>query len=165
MQKKCFCYYCAHGLTQKKIEGRVRLFCEKCALPLYENPLPAACLMVVDQNNKLLLVKRSVQPRLGFWCLPGGFMELGESPEETALRELKEETALNGESTKLFQVAANHSDQYHTVIIICYLVKKFSGVPQAGDDASQVKWWSREELPEIAFSSHDQFINAYYKIN
>ena len=92
MRKKTNCPFCADHLVEKFCEGAMRPYCEQCNEPIYENPVPATCLVVVEKSGDLLLVKRRVEPKKGFWCLPGGFMELGESPEQGALRELREET-------------------------------------------------------------------------
>jgi ADP-ribose pyrophosphatase YjhB (NUDIX family) len=138
-----------------------RLFCKKCNQPLYENPVPASCLVVVDKNGEILLVKRSVDPKKGFWCLPGGFMELGETPELAALRELKEETGLSGKIEMLLGVNSNNSPQYNTVLMVGYLVKNYSGTHKAGDDASELAYFHINDLPEIAFESHKSFIRIY----
>lgn len=162
MRKKRFCYYCGAELTQKICEGSLRLFCESCNEPLYENPIPATCLVVVDNRERVLLVKRSVEPKKGFWSLPGGFMELGETPERAALRELKEETGLSGRIDRLLGVSANPSAQYHTVLMVGYLVKRYSGALIAGDDADDANYFYYSEMPEIAFASHVSFIRMYY---
>jgi ADP-ribose pyrophosphatase YjhB (NUDIX family) len=130
--------------------------------PLYENPIPATCLVVINAENQVLLVKRDVAPQKGMWCLPGGFIELGESPEEGALRELTEETGLGGRDPILLGVRATPSSQYHSVLIVGYLVRKFHGTARAGDDAADVRWYSPQELPPIAFDSHLHFINQYW---
>ena len=78
------------------MKGRPRLFCESCRTTIYENPVPATCLVTIDARERLLLVKRSVDPKKGWWCLPGGFMELRETPEEAGLRELAEENRPGG---------------------------------------------------------------------
>ena len=62
----------------------------------YENSKPTASLICIFQD-KLLLIKRAIEPAKGFWGLPGGFIELGETPDEGAIRELKEETNLSGQ--------------------------------------------------------------------
>ena len=110
----------------------------------------------------MLLVKRSVEPKKGFWCLPGGFMELGETPEKAALRELKEETGLSGQINMLLGVSSNPSAQYHTVLMIGFLVKSYTGNLVAGDDADDAASFYYDELPEIAFESHSKFIRQYY---
>lgn len=165
MKTKRFCPYCAAPLIDRWYEGRDRRFCETCREPVYENPIPAACLLVIDPEERLLLVKRSVDPKKGFWCLPGGFMELGETPEATALRELKEETGLDARIHRLFDANANPSALYDTVALFCYLVREFNGTPRAGDDADAVAFFPPSALPEIAFSSHLKFIGKYYNFS
>jgi 8-oxo-dGTP diphosphatase len=162
MRKKTFCPYCGTRLTEKICEGSPRLFCEFCDEPIYENPIPASCLVVVDNRNRVLLVKRSVEPKKGFWCLPGGFMELGESPEKAALRELEEETGLSGRIEMLLGVSSNPSAQYHTVLMVGYLIRQYTGTLTAGDDADDAVYFHYDELPEIAFESHARFIRMYY---
>lgn len=162
MRKKTNCLYCGAQLSRKFCEGAVRLFCERCREPIYENPIPATCLIVVDDKKRLLLVKRSVEPKKGLWCLPGGFMELGETPEQAALRELKEETDLTGHIGMLLGVTSNHSDRYNTVLMIGYHIKSYTGTPKAGDDASDLACFDFVDLPEIAFESHKKFIRIYF---
>jgi len=165
MRKKNFCHYCGTGLSEKFCEGRLRFFCEHCNEPLYENPIPAACLVVVDKRERVLLVKRSVVPQKGLWCLPGGFMELGEAPEQAALRELKEETGLSGQIDMLLGISSNPSTLYHSVLMVGYLVKSFSGTLIAGDDADDAGYFHYHDLPDIAFESHKSFIRMYYAVN
>jgi len=163
MRPKTYCYYCGNRLIRKYVEGGNRLFCETCRVPLYENPVPATSLVVTDSEKRVVLVKRNVEPKKGYWCLPGGFIELGETPEQAALRELREETGLNGQIDKLLGVTADTSDQYGNVLMIGYLVKRFSGSLAPGDDAAAVAYFQPEKLPEIAFSSHRHFLDIYCK--
>ena len=89
-------------------------------------------------------------------------MELDETPEQGALRELKEETGLSGKIHLLLGVRTNPSPMYGTVCMIGYLIRQYSGKPVAGDDASHVRWFHIDNLPEIAFESHRHFINIYH---
>ena len=162
MRTKKYCHFCAHPLIEKYAEGRKRLFCENCNEPLYENPIPAACVIVTDERKQVLLVKRSTEPEKGLWCLPGGFMELGETPQETALRELREETRLNGKIDRIVGTDSHSSASYGTITLICFLVKEFQGKPAPGDDASELAFFSPEKLPEIAFETHRKFIRLCY---
>ncbi|MCP3922248.1 MAG: NUDIX domain-containing protein [Desulfobacterales bacterium] len=164
MQKKIFCHFCATPLINKYIEGRTRRFCTSCNSPIYENPIPASCLVVINEKDEVLLVKRSVEPQIGMWCLPGGFIELGETPYEAGLRELKEETGLSGKIDTLLGVSTHSNEQYYSVLITGFLIKQFSGSMNAGDDASDVSFFSKNKMPKIAFSTHESFINTYYSI-
>ncbi|MBL0700834.1 MAG: NUDIX domain-containing protein [Desulfosarcina sp.] len=162
MPEKTNCHFCGSLLTKKFYDGRDRLFCEKCNEPIYENPLPATCIVLVDDNERLLLVKRSVEPKIGHWCLPGGFIEIGESPEKGALRELQEETGLSGRIETLLGVTATTSSHYSSILMVGYLVKKYAGTPVAGDDAMDAAFFEHDKLPEIAFDSHRSFARIYY---
>lgn len=162
MQLKKFCYYCGKTLKDKFFEGRIRRFCNNCDEPVYENPIPAACVIVTDEAGRLLLVKRSVEPKKGLWCLPGGFMELGETPEQAALRELKEETGLTGKIDRIIGAESSSNAIYDTVALICYTIAQYSGNPAAGDDASDLGFFMPDNLPEIAFDSHRNFISIFF---
>ena len=160
-QKK-YCLLCGGPFSRKLIEGRMRLFCSHCREPHYENPVPACCIVVIDSKERLLLVKRSVPPQTGHWCLPGGFMEIDENPESAALRELKEETGIAGKIDRLLGVTSSFSSLYPSVLLVGYLVTSFTGALQAGDDASDVACFHHGGLPDIAFESHSRFIRSYY---
>lgn len=140
----------------------MRDYCVACAAPLYENPVPATCVVVLDKNDRVLLVKRNIEPKTGFWCLPGGFMETRETPEEAALRELREETGIDGKIDMLLGAMTNCGTFYDTILMIGYLVRSFSGEPVAGDDADAAAWFAHDSLPEIAFQSHASFIRICF---
>lgn len=161
MRNKKYCPYCGGVLEKKRWEGTERHFCAACREAIYENPIPATCLVVTDDQDRILLVKRRVPPQMGKWCLPGGFMEMGETPESAALRELKEETALVGRIDTLLGVTTSKSDLYDTILLIGYLIKNYSGDPIAGDDATELAFFPITSLPEIAFSSHHRFVRIF----
>lgn len=162
MPREKFCPYCGGRLSEKRLEGYRRLFCERCRVPIYKNPVPATCVVAPDDRHRILLVQRNVEPKIGQWCLPGGFMELGELPEQAALRELAEETGLSGRIELLLGVTTNPSETVDTVLMIGYLVTGLSGNPMPGDDACQLDWFHPAQLPPVAFRSHRHFIRLFY---
>jgi ADP-ribose pyrophosphatase YjhB (NUDIX family) len=117
--------------------------------------------VVADDRDRILLVKRGVPPRIGWWCLPGGFLEIGESPEDGALRELEEETALAATIDRLLGVTTGPSDAYGAVLMVGFSARNFTGRARAKDDALDVAWFSQEDLPELAFRSHTRFVRIY----
>jgi len=162
MKNKKFCDFCGKALIDRYCDGRTRLYCASCDQPIYENPIPATCIVVSDPLNRILLVKRNIEPKFGQWCLPGGFMELDETPERCALRELKEETGLSGRIDMLLGVSASPNRQYGTVIMLGYRVAQISGSIKPGDDVSEAAFFQHDALPDIAFESHRQFIRIYF---
>lgn len=162
MTPKRFCHFCGNPLTDRLVEGRVRRFCNACQSPIYENPVPAICIVTVNERHEVLLVKRAIDPQKGLWCLPGGFMELKETPEGAGLRELQEETGLIGKIDRLLGVTSHDSKLYGTVFVTGFLVRSFIGELAPGDDADDAGWFAADALPDIAFFSHRQFIRHYY---
>ena len=162
MQLKKYCPYCAESLTIRHLEGRERQFCRRCDKILYENPIPATCLVVTPSADQLLLVKRSIPPNLGDWCLPGGYIEMGESPKSGALRELKEETNLEGEIHQLLGAIQAHSPIYGSLVMVGYHVRQYQGVLKAGDDAEKAAFFAVTDLPPVAFKSHRHFVREVF---
>ena len=87
-------------------------------------------------------------------------MELGETPEAAALRELLEETGLSGAVEGLIGLRAAPNRIYHTVLVLGYRVTPLSEEIHAGDDAMAVCWFPYQKLPPIAFGSHRAFIKS-----
>jgi ADP-ribose pyrophosphatase YjhB (NUDIX family) len=162
MEQKTHCHFCGRQLHQKFVEGRDRLYCMACERPIYENPIPATCTVVIDSHDRILLVRRSVEPQVGQWCLPGGFLEIGETPESGALRELAEETGLRAEIGSLLGVCITPSQQYQSILMIAFAISTFQGEAMAGDDADDVGWFHHRRLPQIAFDSHRYFIDRCF---
>lgn len=154
MTSLIYCPHCSTRLINKFIDEKNRLFCTKCNKPIYENPVPSTACVVINEKEEILLVKRSAEPRKGEWCLPGGFIELYERPEAGCLRELKEETNLEGEIEKLVGVCLSESPIYKSVLVIGYSIKNFRGKIKPGDDSEEARFFNFKEMPKIAFDSH-----------
>ena len=128
---KC-CPLCSSSLIAVEIGGRQRLACSLCQFVHWDNPKPVTA-TVVPLDGGLVLVKRKCEPCVGWWCLPGGFMEAGENPEQAARREVFEETGLTVEIDRLLD--AQSPGYGLNVVILFYLAKPAAGNLVAGDDA------------------------------
>jgi 8-oxo-dGTP diphosphatase len=158
-----YCPYCRARLVQQLVEERERLVCSSCQRIIYENPVPATAAVVRDRDKKVLLVKRKVEPKKGMWCLPGGFIEVDETPEQACLRELHEETNLSGQIDRLVGVYPGDSTVYKSVLIIGYLIKDYRGSLKAGDDCTEALFYDTHQLPPIAFRSHRALLQDVWK--
>lgn len=123
----------------------------------YDYPRPAVTTDCVvfgmdNQDLKVLLIERGWEPYKGAWAFPGGFLNMDETAEQGALRELKEETSLDLRYIK--QVGAfsdvNRDPRTRVITIAFYALTKVSEV-QGGDDAAKAQWFSLNELPRLAF--------------
>lgn len=157
--EKLFCHFCGNRLMDKHIEGKSRLFCNRCNRVIYENPLPATGAVVLNEKGEVLLVQRNVEPKIGEWCLPGGFVELYEEPEKACLRELTEETGLEGEIDYWAGNVLSDNPIYKSVIVMGYHIKNVRGQLKAGDDSDNALFFKPgDNMPPIAFQSHLQIL-------
>ncbi|MBT5078556.1 MAG: NUDIX hydrolase [Candidatus Marinimicrobia bacterium] len=156
-----YCSNCGEKNIFGMIEGQNRFHCESCKKIHYENPKPTATLICVKES-KLLLVKRAVEPAKGQWGLPGGFIELGETPSEGAIRELKEETNLDGKPIRLVGHCSHHNTIFGDVLLLGIEMKIVNwSKMKAGDDAAEAQLFNLLDLPSLAFICHDKIVELY----
>lgn len=144
-----FCPDCGTLLISKSYDGRERPYCASCEHPIYTDPKVAVVVFIV-QDDKVLLIQRGMNPGIGKWALPAGFVDYDEAPEEAGIRETLEETHLHVTIDKLLAVYPK-KDNGLADIIIAYSATILGGELQAGDDASDVGWYTRDTLPELVF--------------
>jgi ADP-ribose pyrophosphatase YjhB (NUDIX family) len=118
---------------------------------------------LVMQDDKILLVKRVMDPESGKWSIPAGFLDHGEDPRETAEREVLEETGLRVRATGLIDVFANPPQQGGASIFILYDAEVLGGEIKAGDDAGEAAFHSLDALPRLAFASTHAAIRSLSK--
>ena len=109
--------------------------------------------VLLAEADRVLLVRRGVDPEKGKWSIPAGYVDYGEDPCETAAREVLEETGLIVEIGPLLDVYHNPPDQGGASIFILYAASRTGGRLQAGDDADQVDFFGADQLPELAFAN------------
>jgi ADP-ribose pyrophosphatase YjhB (NUDIX family) len=148
-----FCPRCGGTLArqQLKLTEPKRLVCNECAFIFYDDPKVAACTIPVVEN-KIVLLKRGIEPSYGKWVFPGGFLDRGERVEDAAIRETLEEVNLHVAVTRLLNV---YSYPGYAVIVIVYIANVIGGQLRALDEALEVRTFAPSELPwdELAFPS------------
>ena len=146
-----FCLRCGASLATRPVAGKPRRACPACGWVHFVEPKVGVGVMVVE-DGRLLLVRRAMEPEKGRWSLPAGYLDYGESPVETAVREAREETGLDVRVTGLVDVFHNPPGAGASVFLL-YRAERTSGEPRAGDDADAVAFFGRDELPPLAFAS------------
>nr|WP_320000668.1 NUDIX hydrolase [uncultured Draconibacterium sp.] len=116
------------------------------------------------KETSVLLIERGREPFKNRWALPGGFIEMDETLEQACIRELEEETGLQIEKMQQFGAYdAIDRDPRHRTISVVYSVELKEQKPVKGsDDAAQAKWFSLEDLPELAFD-HAEILADFFK--
>lgn len=136
----------------------------------YDYPRPALTVDIVllhrtAEGIEVLLIKRARDPFAGYWAFPGGFVDMDESLEDAAARELAEETGLR--SIRLEQIGAfgdpGRDPRGHTVSVAFAGVLKDRAMVTAADDASEAAWHSALEPPKLAFDHNGILRIAIYR--
>jgi ADP-ribose pyrophosphatase YjhB (NUDIX family) len=159
-----FCPRCAAPLSETAVRGRRRLRCGECGYVVYMAPAPVTCVLV-EREGGVLLVRRRYAPRAGEWCLPAGFVEAGESPSESAAREVREETGLEVAVTGVFDTWATGEDPRTPVVCIAFTAAVTGGRLAPGDDADDAAFFTEGSLPRaIAFPTHRAALALYFDL-
>ena len=144
--------YCSHcsalvSFIIPQGDNRHRYVCDKCEFIFYENPrIIAGCIPVYGE--KVLLCKRAIEPRLGYWTLPAGFMENGETTEQAALRETYEEAYATPKIGRLFSVCnLSKGNQVH----IYYLAQMTVAEYGSGPESLEVALYDEQTSPGITW--------------
>jgi ADP-ribose pyrophosphatase YjhB (NUDIX family) len=115
--------------------------CPRCGFEVYDNPAPTATALVV-RDGMVMLTRRANEPQAGWWDLPGGFMEPGETPEQTVVRELAEETGLSVEVGELVGVFPDaYGETGIPTINLFYRATVAGGEELPADDVSEIGWF------------------------
>lgn len=164
MKAKVYCTHCGNPLGTDFLEGKHRQVCTTCATVYYENPLPVASIVLVNHNREVLLVRRAKEPFKDMWCCPIGFAETGESIQDAALRELKEEAGVEGKIVQLLDVGSHINPLYGELLIVTFEIEKIGGMEKAGDDASDARYFPVMNLPKLAFDSQVRAIEKFIEL-
>jgi ADP-ribose pyrophosphatase YjhB (NUDIX family) len=157
-----FCSACGHAVSLRVPPGdnRERFVCDHCNTIHYQNPRNVVGTVPV-WDHKVLLCRRAIEPRYGFWTLPAGFMELGETTAEAAARETLEEAGARVEVQTLFTMLnVPHVHQVH----LFYLARLLDIDIAAGEESLEVRLFDEAEIPwhDIAFPTVGQTLRFFF---
>ncbi|MEE9523129.1 MAG: NUDIX hydrolase [Thermodesulfovibrionales bacterium] len=126
----------------------------------YKNPYPTVDL-IIEIEDGIVLIRRKNRP-FG-WALPGGFVDYGESLEDAAVREAKEETGLDVRLVRQLHSYSepDRDERFHTITTV--FIATTEGVPQAADDAADVGIFRRDELPDDIAFDHRDILSDYFE--
>ena len=157
-----FCSSCGQSVTLRTPDGDhlPRYVCDFCGVVHYQNPkLVVGC--VPEYEGRILLCRRAIEPRLGYWTIPAGFMENGETTQEGARRETLEEALAEVEIGSLLAVVhVLHADQVHVMFRARMHEPHFG----ATAESLEVRLCDEAEIPwhDIAFRSVDFALRRYF---
>jgi ADP-ribose pyrophosphatase YjhB (NUDIX family) len=149
-------------MSGKTVSQKNGVQCPRCStiVKAYRNPVPTVD-TIIEHDGGIVLILRRNEPRQ--WAIPGGFCDYGESLEEAAVREAREETGLEVELVEQFHTYSDprRDPRQHNITTV-YLARSTGGRLQAQDDAKEIGVFSENELPpELAFD-HDRILRDYF---
>lgn len=142
-----FCPRCGEAYRRQNRKGI--LACAHCKFQFFQNSKPTASALFEDRFGRVLLVKRAVDPKKGWWDTPGGFLDDGESPIAGLRREIKEELGVTLADIRFFGMYIDiyrYGYDVYTLNVV-YLAKINSGRLVAKDDVSAYRWFAPKDIP------------------
>ena|SRR5688572_19094241 len=152
-----FCPRCATAVTHKEKFGLMRPVCPQCGWIHFVDPKVAVAVLV-EQDGRVLLVRRANEPFRGLWTVPGGFVNGGEDPAKAAARECLEETSLIVEVKRVLDVIAGLEHDRGADFLIVYEAEVISGSLIPSDDADAAEWFTYDQLPQLAFRATQKIL-------
>ena len=153
-----YCERCGEALTQTLVENKTRPHCDKCGFTVFRDPKVAAVVLVSDGDERLVLVRRAIEPELGRWSFPSGYVDRGEPVEDAAVREVKEETGLD---VTLNHLVGVYSERDNPVVLVVYSARVAGGCMQTGPETLEVGWHPISDLPDLPFPHDHQILEDW----
>jgi 8-oxo-dGTP diphosphatase len=150
-----YCPHCGGTIEIRFVAGQDRPHCSSCNATFYQDPKLAVAVLVNDAGS-LVLQRRRIDPGMGKWTFPSGYVERGERVEDAAVREAAEETGLIVRLTGLLGL---YSHTGNPVALAVYTADAVGGTITVSDESDEVARFSPSALPELAFE-HDADIVA-----
>ena len=153
-----YCHRCGNGMNARDVGGTIRPHCDSCGAVVFLDP-KLAVVVIVSREDSILMVKRDIEPMMGRWSFPSGYVDRGEVVEEAAVREVREETNVEVQLDRLLGV---YSGRGAPVVLIAYAARVCGGSAEAGDETQAVGWFPSDDLPPLPFP-HDEEIMSDWR--
>jgi ADP-ribose pyrophosphatase YjhB (NUDIX family) len=152
-------HHCPRCASAPTVDYPRSITCPSCGYAAFYNPKPVACAITVDAQERIILMRRGFEPRRGHWSMPGGFVDLGESVEDAAIREVEEELNLRVQLTHLIGVYSRAQDR--TVVVV--YAATTTGTPTLTEEALEVRAFAPDEIPwqDLAFWSDEHALSDH----
>lgn len=143
--------FCPRCGREPEVQLPRSLVCPHCGFRAYSNPKPVACTIPRTDDGRIVLIRRGFDPGKGGWTFPGGFVDLGETVEDAARRETREELRIEVDLGRLVGLYSRADDR----ILLLVWEARVLGEPQTTPEAVEVRAFAPDELPwaEMAFWS------------
>lgn len=160
-----FCPHCGTDLVERDVFDDIRRVCPSCGFIHFHDP-KVAVIGLITWGDRVLLIRRGVEPGRGKWALPGGYVDAGEMPEEALTREIREEVGLTIEHVRFLGFYRMEATNRIVGGIVIAFHATPSGAmlptPQGDDDVDEAAWYGATELPdEIAFESSVELLTKW----
>ena len=154
-----FCMTCGGSMATMTVHGVDRRVCDDCRRIHYADPKVAVG-VAVFRDDRLLLVRRTMEPGRGRWSLPGGYVDAGEHPRDAAARETAEEAGVEVAVGEVLDVFAN-PPHHGGALFILFAATWVAGEAQHGDDSDGAEFFARDALPPTVFDSTEVAISRW----
>ncbi len=159
-----FCPVCGGELdiSIPKPDEPSRLICGGCEFIFYLDPKVVAC-TILEKDDKILLLKRGINPQKGKWVMPGGYVDRKEAVETAAVRETFEECNVR---VRIEDLAGVYSYPGKLAVVIVYTARYLEGKLTPKDETQATEWFSEREIPwgDLAFRSTTDAVRDYFEI-
>ena len=154
-----FCERCGTALVEKAIEDQNRPVCPACDFVAYLDPKVAAG-VIVTIDDKVVLLKRNIEPGFGKWVFPGGYVDAGEPTDVAAVREAREEVGLEVEVNELLGILSYEGNR---VILIVYAGQVVGGKLEGNFESQAVETFAPADIPwdELAFDTTTEALKTW----
>ena len=157
-----YCPVCGGQLESRVLKATEpkRLVCDTCGFVFYLDPKLAVGTIISDDDGRIVLVRRAIEPGYGKWVFPGGYVDRGEEVQLAAIREAREECGLDVRIERLLNV---YSYAGRTPVILVYVARAVGGCLACDDEGLEARYFDRDAIPwdELAFRSTRQALRDY----